>query len=314
MQEFIEKIQSPILLFTSGIILFTCDIIVFIVFINNKQLRTGIYYTVLMTIFGELIFALHSILMGIINFSGTNVKESSFCIAEGFFLVYFSVFWVCENTSIMLLYLTRKIEKSRLCKYLHFFSVLFSLMISLLLLFNDSLGSTAINTCFINEKTNHSLFFISACYFFLFILSILYNIWFFKLRDTKKDRSFINGYNYFMMITSFFYAFYFINLMIDYSVDSNVSFLYFISVFIIFINSIYTSIFRIKIEHVTLFFCDEEGNNKYKNIFLFIICKYKLPKFKDVKKKLNVKFIDTNESQKSGLIYNHIFDSKDFSY
>lgn len=312
MQEFLEDVQIPLLFMTSGIILLISDSIVFISFLKNKELRTGIYGTVLASILSELCVAIHSITYGFLNISKININQN-FCIFESFISVFFSLFWVCENTSIMLLYLFRKIEKSRLCNYLHIFSFIFSISISFILLSYDCLGLSNIKTCFIKKESNASLFFIASCFYFLFFLSILYNIWFFKFRDTNKDRSFINGYNYFILISSFLNALYFLNLIIDFYVEEDLDFLNVVSILFLFIVSFYTAIFRIKIEYINLFFCDEDGNNKYKNILRFIFCKYTLPKFKDVKKRLNVKFIDT-ETQKDEMIYSHIFKNKDFSY
>lgn len=314
MQEFIKEIESPFLLLTSGIILLLPNIVVFLIFSKNKELRSGIYGTVLATVIAELFVAFHSIFYSILTFSRVKIGKSSFCIFESFISVFFSLFWVCENASIMLLYLTRNIVKSKFCRNLHILSFLISLMISIILLLNDSLGLSSINTCFVKKESNYSLFFIASCFYFLFILSIMLNIWFFKYRDTNKDRSFINGYNYFILISSCLNAAYFMNLMIDYFVEADVSFLNFISIIFLFFASLYTAVFRIKIEHITLFFSDEEGKNKYKNILKFIICKYKLPQFKEIKKKLNVKFIDTTDNEKDTMIYNHIFNNKDFTY
>ena len=313
MQEFIEQIEFPFLLIISGIILFSSNLIVFLIFLKNKELRSGIYGTILATIFAELYVAFHSITYSILAFSRVKIGYSWFCIFESFISIFFSLFWVCENTSIMLLYLTRNIVKSKLCRNLHLTSFLFSLIISLILLLNESLGLSSINTCYIKKESNHSLFFIAGCFYFLFILSIMFNVWFFKFRDTNKDRSFINGYNYFILISSFLNAAYFFNLMIDYFVEADVSFLNFFSIIFLFFASLYTAIFRIKIEHITLFFSDEEGKNKYKNILKFIFCKYTLPKFKEIKKRLNVKFIDTTDNEKDKMIYNHIFNNKDFT-
>ncbi len=312
MQEFIENIQLPLLFLTSGSLLLTSDLIVFISFLKNKELRTGIYGTVLASIISELCVAVHSILFGLLNLFKIKV-DGNLCIAESFLSVFFSLFWVCENTSIMLLFLFRKIGKSNLCNYLHIFSFVFSLSISLYLFFNKCLGLSVINTCFIKEGSDESLFFIACCFYFLFFLSILYNIWFFKYRDTNRDRSFLNGYNYFMLFSSFLNAFYFFNLVIDFFIDDNFDILNMICVIFLSISSVYTAIFRIKIEYINLFFCDEDGNNKYKNILKFIICKYTLPKFKDVKKRLNVKFIDT-DPQKDELIYTHMINNNDVSF
>lgn len=314
MQEFIEEIESPFLLLISGIILVSSNLIVFLIFSKNKELRSGIYGTVLATIIAELLVGIHSIIYPILKFSKIKIENTSFCIFESFISVFFSLFWVCENTSIMLLYLTRNIVKSKICRNLHIMSFFFSILISLTLLFNESLGLSSINTCFVKKESNHSLIFIASCFYFLFFLSVLFNIWFFKFRDTSKDRSFINGYNYFILISSFLNAAYFINMMIDYFVDTDVSFLNFISIIFLCLAYLYTAIFRIKIEHITLFFSDVEGKNKYKNILKFIICKYKLPKFKEIKKRLNVKFIETTDNEKDTMIYNHIFINKDFTY
>ncbi len=312
MQEFIEQIESPILLLTSGIILLTSNAVVFLIFIKNKELRSGIYGTVLATIIAELSVAFNSILYSILAFTRVKIVSSDFCIFEGFITVFFSIFWVCENTSIMLLYLTRNIVKSKLCRNLHIISFLFSLMISLILLFNESLGLSAINTCYVKKESNYSLFLIASCFYFLLFLSILFNIWFFKFRDSNKDRSFINGYNYFILISAFLNAAYFMNLMIDYFIEEDVSFLNFTSIIFLCFAYLYTAVFRIKIEHVTLFFSDEEGKSKYRNILKFFFCQYKLPQFKEIKKRLNVKFIETNDNQKDALIYSHIINNNDF--
>ena len=65
-------------------------------------------------------------------------------------------------------------------------------------------------------------------------------------------------------------------------------------------------------EYVTLFFTNEKGEGKYTNIFKFLFCCFKLPEFKEVKKRLNVKFIKSIEENSKDLIYGHIRNNSEF--
>ena len=196
-----DSIFLPILLFISSFFLLTISIIVFITFIINKELRSGIYGTMLVCIFCEIIFSINKIKSSITLLEVFKLRQGIFCIVEASICLFFVLLWVMENTSIMVLFFLRKLERSKLCHYLHLISMIFSLFLTLYMFLNDSLGVSEINSCFISKEANHSIIFLTVLVLLMLILCIFYNFWFFRLRNATKDRSFVNGYNAFIFFS-----------------------------------------------------------------------------------------------------------------
>jgi len=312
MKNLIEDYFMPILLLLSNLLQFTISIIVFITFIKTSELRRGIYGTILICVFCEIIFTLNSLKTSIAILSGFVTKQDLICTFEAAFSLFFLLLWLTENTSIMILFFLRKLESSKLCNLLHLISFLFSLIITSYMLMNNSLGVSEIHSCFISKEANHSIIFLTVLVLLVLVVCICYNFWFYRLRNSMKDRSFINEYNYFIFFTCFLNGVYFINLTLEYSTGSDIKIFYYICIITNIVLSLYNGIFRIRMEYITLFFSDEQGEGKYKNILKFLVFKYTLPKFKDIKKKLNVKYIQNIDENSDDMIYKHLSGKNDF--
>lgn len=308
MKNFFEDFFSPLLLFITSLFLLVTSIVVFIVFIKNKELTKGIYSTILICISCEIIFALNHIKTSLALLAGIKLTNNFWCIWEAGFCLFFHLFWLSENCSIILLFFLRKLQRSKICNLLHFISFIFSLMITLFMLFNNSLGISMGKSCFISKEANSSIIFLTILVLFVLFLSIFFNFWFYKLRNSFKDRSFINDYNTFIFFICLFKSIYFLNLTFEYFIGGHEEAFYYICFFANILLSVYTGIFRMRMEYITLFFSNDNGEGKYRNILRFISCKYKLPKFKEIKKRLNVKYIqdiDVDENKKD-MLYSHI--------
>ena len=70
------------------------------------------------------------------------------------------------------------------------------------MLINNSLGVSEINSCFISKDANYSIIFLTVLVLLVLVVCISYNFWFYRLRNSTKDRSFINDYNYFIFFTA----------------------------------------------------------------------------------------------------------------
>ena len=123
MKVILNEMIFIIILNLSGILLMISNTIVFITFLKYRQLRTGIYGTVLACVLAEIFIALHAFISPIFFISDKNLENTTFCKIESFIIVFFCLFWCCENTSIMILYFLRKIKHSKLCNYLHLFCI-----------------------------------------------------------------------------------------------------------------------------------------------------------------------------------------------
>jgi hypothetical protein len=307
MTNLIENLIMPILLLLTSLFQLIISLIVFISFIKSTELRNGIYGTILICIFCEITFTLNSLKTSITILSGHITKEDLICTCEAIFSLFFVLLWLTENTSIMILFFLRKLESNKLCNLLHLISFLFSLIITIYMLINNSLGVSEINSCFISKEANYSIIFLTVLVLLVLVVCISYNFWFYRLRNSTKDRSFINDYNYFIFFTCFLNGIYFVNLTLEYTIDNNEEkAFYFICIITNIILSIYVGIFRIRMEYISLFFSDEKGEGKYKNILKFLVFKYTLPKFKEIKKRLNVKFIKNIDDNSNDMIYKHL--------
>ena len=133
------------------------------------------------------------------------------------------------------------------------------------------------------------------------MIAVIFNLWFCYCRDTSKDRSFINNFHYFVLITSFLWLF-----LITYTLLSNFDtenkVFYYLALFNTNICYLVISFYRINIEYVKIVLAQGPTNSRFVNCFLFLFGFYKKPKFKEIKKVLNVKFVesghinDTNET------------------
>ncbi len=294
MFDSINEMETQIIYLLSGLILFLSSLSAFIVFICYRELRHGIYGMVLGTTASEAYIGLHSLISAIYSIYRNNTTPINmvYCKVEATLTVFFWTFWMTLNLCIMILFVKRKLEHSKLSRILFLFSTFFSITLSALLYMNDAIGLSFSGTCFIKKNTDFSTAVFASLFYLVFISSIILNIWFFFCRDSSKDRNFINGYNYFLLITSIlsFFLNTYLLLLCFFDIDSIV--LYYFSIIMTPICFIYISAFRIKIEYVQIMF--STGPTRYKscNCLLFFLGMAKKPKFKEIKKVLNVKYVE----------------------
>jgi hypothetical protein len=204
MFESINEVETAVLYIICGLILIISNVAVFTVFICYRELRHGIYGMVLGTISSEIYLGLHALMAGAYSIyrNATTPMNMVFCKLDAMLTVFFWTFWTMQNFSIMILFKRRKLEHSKLSKVLFFLSITTSFVLSALLYINDDVGISFSGTCFINKNSQITTAILSGIFYFVFIATVLFNIWFLYWRDPSKDRNFINGYNYFLLITT----------------------------------------------------------------------------------------------------------------
>jgi hypothetical protein len=315
MFDSITQVETALLYIICGLILFISSFTVLVVFICYKELRHGIYSMIIGTTASEMYLGLHSITNGIYGLTRDDHSPINeiYCKTEGMFTVFFWSFWSILNISIMILYVKRKLKHSQLSRFLMVMSISVAAILAFLSYINGDTGISFSKTCFITPNKDLSTLLLAFLFYLQFAVSIIFNIWFFFCRDTSTDRSFINGYNYFLLITSCFWLFLVTHLVLVCFFDINNKILYYLALFLTHFCYIYMSIFRLQIEYVRIVF--SQGPTTYKSlncIFIVMGC-YSKPKFKDIKKVLNIKYIESegqiNDTQDT--IYSHIMKSTD---
>jgi len=297
-----------------GFILFFSSLCLMILFLCYKELRHGVYGMIIGTISSEVYIGFHLILNG---FSGVISKNkeffnSKYCDFDGAFTVFCFCFWCTQNICIMFLSIKRKLTDSKLTKILFFFSFTSSIIVAFISFMANDIGTSFGDTCFISKIDGFTLVLIFILFSFKLIASVTYNFWFYVYRDTSKDRRFINGYNFFLIITSLLISIFLIDVIIVYYYEIKSKPMNYVGVISFFICCLYISYFRLKIEYFTIFL--EIGPTKYKilNLFMFLGCCYRKPKFREIKKFLNVKLIiQPNTPDLNDTIYSKILKSAD---
>ena len=294
MEPLIDQIELSILFLICGSILFFVTLVVFIIFIGYKELRQGIYSILITTTLCEIYIGLHSIINAINGFTNKSSTDF-FCYLDAFLTVFFLGYWLLHNFSIMFLYFTRQLDSNRLIKYLHIINLILASLLSISLHLTDSTGISFCNTCFLNKSSNISVALAIGLVYTFFLVSILYNLWFFCFRDSSKDRNIINGFNYFVLITSINWCFLVTNIsMIGFFNTISNTFNY-IVVVVMNLSFLYISYFRWKIEYVQIVLKNGPSYYNIINAFLFLICIFRRPKFKDIKKVVNVKVLNVTD-------------------
>lgn len=315
MFDSITGVETALLYIICGLILFISSFTVLVVFICYKELRHGIYSMIIGTTASEMYLGLHSITNGIYGLTrdpNTPINEI-YCKTEGMLTVFFWSFWSILNISIMILYVKRKLTHSKLSRFLMAMSISVAAILAVLSYINDATGISFSKTCFITPNKEFSTFLLAMLFYLQFTLSIIFNIWFFFCRNKSTDRSFINGYNYFLLFSSCLWLFLVTHLVLVCFFDINNKVLYYLALFLTYFCYLYISIFRLQIEYVNIVF--SQGPTTYKSlncIFIVLGC-FSKPKFKEIKKKLNIKYIESqgqiNDTQDT--IYTHIIKSTD---
>jgi hypothetical protein len=172
---------------------------------------------------------------------------------------------------------------------------------------NNTVGLSYAGTCFITSKGEYNVAVLGFIFYTLFLLSIVFNIWFLKYRDTSKDRNFINGYNYFILFTSFMWLPLVTHLILFCFWQINFEPLYYTALIFTHLCYLYISLFRLQIEYIQIVLSQGPSRLKWVNSILFLLGCYKKPKFKDIKRVLNVKYIETGQiNDTQDTIFSHI--------
>jgi hypothetical protein len=315
MFDYINQVETALLYIICGLILFISSFTILIVFICYKELRHGIYSMIIGTAASEIYLGLHSILNGIYGLTRDPADPINeiYCKTEGMLTVFFWAFWSTLNISIMILLVKRKLKHSQLSKFLMGISILIAAILAIFTFINDAVGVSFAGTCFISKNDDYSTLLLVILFYTQCGLSIIFNIWFFYCRDTSKDRSFINGYNYFLLITSSLWLFLVTYMVMLCFFDINNKFMYYLALFLTNICYIYISVFRLQIEYVPIVFSQGPSNYKFLNCIFIVMGCSKKPKFKEIKRVLNIKYIETpgqiNDTQDT--IFSHIMKTTD---
>jgi hypothetical protein len=307
----IENIELSILFSICGIILLYSTLLVFKVFVGYKELRSGIYSMILTTVFSEIIIGTHSILNGINGFINKNT-EDTFCKIDATIAVFFMSYWVFQHFAMMFLFKTRKLE-NYITRRVHYITTTLSISMTIFLFFTNSLGISHLNTCLVRNVDNAAIAVSISINYILTFMAILYNVWFFFFRDTSKDRNIINGFNYFVLGTSLGWSLYLTNLIMIAFFNTYSSVYNYFVVIILNLSLIYIAYFRTQIEYVELVL--KAGPSRYMivNSFLFLVCMYERPNFKNIKKLVSVKLIeDVNEIENT--LFQHIKKTSEYDF
>jgi hypothetical protein len=294
MFESLTEVETAISYLIIGLILSFSSVSVMIVFLCYKELRHGIYGMIIGTFASEVYLGLHLVINGASGLINTNEKHlnSFLCRFDGLTTIFFSCFWCTQNIFIMYLSYKRKLVLTRLTQISLFFSLIISLAISFISFFTTDLDTSYSDDCFIaNISSKFTISIVFALFSIKFIFSILYNFWFFFYRDTSKDRSFINGYNYFLIVTSFLLEIFIFYALMLHLFGINPVAMRYISFISFFICCVYISYSRMQIEYIQILISLGPSEWRIINLFKFLGCCYTKPKFKDMKKVLNIRLI-----------------------
>jgi hypothetical protein len=299
---------------TIGFILFFSSLCVMILFLCYKELRHGVYGMIIGTISSEVLIGFHTLLNGLSGIFSMN-KETinpKYCNFDGTFTVFCFCFWCTQNICIMFLSIKRKLTDSKLTKILFFLSFTSSIIVAFIS-FNAYEEKTSVGeTCFMSNFDGVTLVLIFILFSLKLIASVTYNFWFYVYRDTSKDRRFINGYNFFLIITSFLISILLIDVIVVYYYKIQSIPLNYVGGLSFFICCLYISYFRLKIEYFKIFLEIGPTKSKIINLFMFLGCCYRKPKFREIKKFLNVKLIiHPNTPDLNDTIYSKILKSAD---
>jgi hypothetical protein len=303
--ETLNHIAIAIIFFLCGLFLFLSSLVVFVIFIGYRELRTGVYSIILLTTLSEIYFGLHSIIGSISGIVG-RTSADLFCKIEAGLSVFFILNWCFQNLNLMLLIYMRKLGKTKFGKYLHLLTFIFSGLLVALIALDDSLGLSFYHSCFIKHQTKSlSVAFLIGVMFSLLLISLLYNLWYLCFRDKSVDRNIINSYNYFILLSSLaYFTFALDNALMNYFNIYSQAF-NIVVIFMLCFCQIYIGYFRLQIEYVQVVLKSGPVNNRFLNALLLLICVYKRPKFKEIKKVVNVKFV-SNLNETENTIYSHI--------
>lgn len=294
MFESLTEVETAIIYLIIGLILFFSSLSVMIVFICYKELRHGIYGMIIGTFASEVYLGLHLVINGASGLTNSNETHlnSFLCRFDGLTTIFFSCFWCTQNICIMYLSYERKLLYTKLTRISLFFSLMISIAISFISLFSTDLDAAYSDDCFIaNVSSKSTILIVFSLFSIKFILSVLYNVWFFSYRDTSKDRSFINGYNYFLIVTSFLLEIFIFYALMLHLFGINSVALRYISFSCFFICCAYISYSRMQIEYIQILMSLGPSEWRIINLFKFLGCCYIKPKFKDMRKIMSVKLI-----------------------
>lgn len=315
MFDSVTEIETALLYIISGSVLFVSSSMVFLIFICYKELRNGVYGLILGTTVCEVYFGIHSVINGIYGLTRTNNWKINmvYCQTEAMISVFFFNFWCFQNILTILLLVKRKLKRIKLTNLLTILSLLFSAIISIVMYLDNTLGESISDTCFISNVANFSTLIIIILVSLLFIFSVIFNIWFYFIRDTARDRSFINGYNCFIFFTSFLFMFVILHMVLISFFNLNSKAIYYIALSFTHMAYLYISYFRLQIEYVRIFLSQGPSASKIVNCFFFVFtCCSSKPKFKNIKRKLNVKYIETgNINDTDDTIFSQIMKTSD---
>jgi hypothetical protein len=303
--ESLKHIITDIYIFTTGAILLYTSLVVFTIFISYKELRSGVYGIIIATTFSEIYLGLHSVINAI-NGLFNRMEADSFCIADAAITTFFLILWCFMNLSIMMLIYLRKLERSKWGKFVHLTAFPLALLITLLVYVNDGLGLSIFHSCFVDNNTESASvalalgIVMSVC-----LISLLYNFWYLCFRDKSIDRNIINSYNYYILLTSFSYTVLAVNIGMNNYFHINSKEFNLTSIFVIGLCQVYTGYFRWSIEYVQVVLKSGPSKNKLLNGLFLLTCMYKRPRFKDIRKVVNVKFV-RNFNDSENTIYSFI--------
>jgi hypothetical protein len=301
MFETINQNETSIIYIIIGVILFFCSFVCLCVFLRYKEIRGGVYKMVIITIISNLYFGLHLILNGTLGLLDKNKTENTFCIFVSFMGVFFSIYWSLQNASIMIVFMIRQFLNTKLLLFFGVLSFLLSIISTSLFYFEEGLGKSFSNTCFITNSIPNSdspiiILVYFSMLFVLLILSIVFNIWFYCFRDTSQDRNFINSYNNYFFLSSLFSMVPMANLILGFYIKTiNMTVLNIITNVLTVISVIYICYFFMNIEYVYLVLAKGPSRWKFLNAIYFICRCYKGIKFSEIKKYLSIKLIDIRD-------------------
>lgn len=315
---YINETETAIIHILCGIFLFFASLSCFIVFINYKELRQNIYLLIILSTVCEILLSLIIFFNGIFGITKVLYDEKleinvPYCKTIGSLSLLLTLFWINLNLSIIGLTYFRKTDKTVFSNICIAASLTCALGISMSLYFTDGIGQTFNNTCGIIEFNRFPVFFISLEYLMLGVMSLIFNFWFFMFRDKSKDRSIINWYNWFILLTSFPLI---INgvctVLINYYQIENKA-IYIMSIYSVILAYIIIGYYRVQTEYLQIVLKKGPFDYKIINFILLIFCCYKKPEFKQIKRVLNVKLIDCNQSD-STLLDSVIIKSDSLDY
>jgi hypothetical protein len=306
--ETINHIITALFIFICGIFLFFTSVIVFIIFIGYKELRSGVYSVIIAATFSEIYLGFHSI-MNAINGFADRTEVDTICKVDSALSIFFIQNWCFQNFSIMFFIYIRKLEKSSWTKYIQVMTFVISGLSVALVALSDSLGLSFLHTCFISQSNSYSVALVLGIMVCLFLIALLYNLWYWCWRDRSLDRNIINSYNYFILITSTAYFILAVNIGLTNFCGISIKEFNISVIFILGACQLYIGYFRWRIEYVQHVLKSGPTKSNIVNGFLLLLCMYRRPKFKDIKKVVNVKFIN-NLNDSENTIYSHI--SRDY--